>query len=239
MCVPPDEAVAMGAAVQAALKAGDRTVDDVVVTDVAPFTLGIETATRLGAQVVSGLFTPVLERGTVIPASRVKRFSTMGDRQTVIVAGVYQGEHSDCGRNHKLGEYRLEGLPPAPAGVESVDVRFTYDLNGILEVEATVVSTGKKGALVIERSPGRLSPNEIERARQEMQRLKIHPRETLPSTTALARADALHVELTGERRAALGQAIAAFRAALEGQSDAEVTTYRERLLALIARLRRE
>jgi molecular chaperone HscC len=235
--LPPDEAIAMGAALQAALKAGDRSVDDVVVTDVAPFTLGIETATFVGDQIVKGLFTPVLERGTVVPASRVKRFSTIADKQTAIVAGVYQGEHSDCGGNHKLGEYRLEGLPPAPAGAESIDVRFTYDLNGILEVEGTVVSTGLKGSLVIERSPGQLSPGQIESARREMQRLKIHPRETLPNTTALARADALYVELTGQPRAALGQAIAAFRVALEAQSDAEIARCRERLLALLAQLR--
>jgi molecular chaperone HscC len=236
--LPPDEAVAMGAAVQAALKAGDQAVNDVVVTDVAPFTLGVETATRLGDQIVAGIFTPVIERGTVIPTSRVRRFHTMSDRQTIIVAGVYQGEHSDCERNHKLGEYRLEGLPPGPAGKESVDVRFTYDLNGILEVETTIVSTGLKGSLVIERTPGRLSPQQIEQARREMQRLKIHPRETLPNATALARADALYVELTGEPRAALGQAIASFRAALEGQSDERIATYREQLLALVLRLRR-
>jgi molecular chaperone HscC len=236
--LPPDEAVAMGAAVQAALKAGDRAVDDVVVTDVAPFTLGIDTVTRLGDQVVGGIFTPIIERGTVIPASRVQRFSTMDDLQTTIVAGVYQGEHSECARNTKLGEYRLEGIPRAPAGEEHVDVRFTYDLNGILEVETTIVSTGKKASLVIERTPGRLSPEHVEKARKEMQRLKIHPRETLPNTTALARADALYVELTGEPRAVLGRALATFRAALEEQSEPQISAFRERLIALVASLRK-
>jgi molecular chaperone HscC len=187
---------------------------------------------------VGGLFTPIIERGTVIPASRVKRLVTLADLQHTIVLGVYQGEHSNCERNQKLGEYRIEGIPKAPAGEEAVDVRFTYDLNGILEVETTIVSTGKKSTLVLERTPGRLSKAEIAMARRAMERLKFHPRDTLPNVTALARADALHVELSGEARAVLAQAIAVFRAVLEAQSEPEITMYRERLLALVAELRK-
>jgi molecular chaperone HscC len=90
----------------------------------------------------------------------VKRFFTASDLQTVIVIVVYQGEHSSCDKNQKLGEYRVEEVPRALAAKEAVDVRFTYDLNGILEVETTVVSTMKKTVLVIERTPGRLSKGE-------------------------------------------------------------------------------
>jgi molecular chaperone HscC len=236
--LPPDEAVAMGAAVQAALVARDRAVDDLVVTDIAPFTLGTETAAKLGEQVITGLFTPILERGTVIPASRVKRFLTLGDMQSTVVIGIYQGEHSTCDRNTKLGEYRIEGIPARPAGEEGVDVRFTYDLNGILEVDTTIVSTGERGSVVIERTPGRLTPEQVASARRAMARLKLHPRDALPNATALARADALFVELTGDARAALGHAIAALRAAIEAQSEPEIVQRRERLLARIAELRR-
>jgi molecular chaperone HscC len=235
--LPPDEAVALGAAVQAALEAGDHTVADLVVTDVAPFTLGMSRVTRLGDQLVTGIFAPIIERGTVIPASRVKRFFTASDLQTVIVIVVYQGEHSSCDKNQKLGEYRVEEIPRALAGKEAVDVRFTYDLNGILEVETTVVSTMKRTVLVIERTPGRLSKEDVERARQEMQRLKFHPRDALPNVTALARADALYVELTGWARAELGAGIASFRAGLEGQVP-EISLLRDRLVGLVERLRR-
>jgi molecular chaperone HscC len=235
--LPPDEAVAMGAAVQAALKGRDAAVEDMVVTDVAPFTLGLETATRLGGAEVGGIFSPILERGTVIPASRQQRFSTMADMQRMIVVKVYQGEHSQCRDNQKLGEYRVEGLSPKPAGEESIDVRFTYDLNGVLEVETTVVSTGKKAAMVIERSPGRLTPAQIEQARAAMARLKLHPRDALPNTTALARAEALYVELAGPDRTVLGEAISHFRAALELQDPTAIDPLRTRLNGMVQGLR--
>jgi molecular chaperone HscC len=236
--LPPDEAVAMGAAVQAALKAGDKAIDDVVVTDVAPFTLGIETSTKLGGNRVAGIFSPILERGTVIPASRVKQFSTVSDFQTEICIQVFQGEHSLCRDNQKLGEYTVKGLKPQPAGEGSVDVRFTYDLNGILEVETTIHSTGKKATMVIEKTPGRLSQDQIEKARKEMARLKFHPRDALPNTTALARADALYVELQGDDRERLGHTIALFRAALEAQEEPKIAALREELLRLIAAFKR-
>jgi molecular chaperone HscC len=236
--LPPDEAVAMGAAVQAALKSGDAAVEDMVVTDVAPFTMGISSATRLGSQHVAGLFSPVIERGTVIPVSRVERYQTMGDMQREILVEVYQGEHSLCRDNQKLGQYHVRGLSPKPAGEESIEIRFTYDMNGILEVETTILSTGKKEILVIEKSPGRMTPAQIKAAREAMSRLKLHPRDALPNTTALARADALYVELSGPAREELGHAIAAFRAALESQDDKEITPRRHRLLDLCAALKR-
>lgn len=233
----PDEAVALGAAVQAALKAGDEAVDDMVVTDVAPFTLGIAASTKLGRQVVDGLFAPILERGTVIPASRVQRFSTMEDNQTEIRIQVFQGEHSLVRDNHLLGEYLLRGIPRGPEGSQSVDVRFTYDLNGILEVEMVVVSTKKTETLVIESQPGKLSPQQIATAREAFKRLKFHPRDALPNATALARADAVYVELTGLAREELGHAIAQLRAALETQDPQVIDPARERVVQLLAVLR--
>ena len=124
----------------------------------------------------------------VLPASRVERFVTAADGQAQIRVEVFQGEHSLCRDNTKLGEYTLQGIPAATAGEESIDVRFTYDLNGILEVDMTIVSTGHTSTLVIERSPGRMSPQQVEQARVALRGLKFHPRESLPNTTALARA---------------------------------------------------
>lgn len=233
----PDEAVAQGATIQASLKAGDAAVDDLVVTDVAPFTMGIATGTKMGSRIVSGLFNPVLERGTVIPASRVERFFTLEDHQRQLLVQIYQGEHSLCRDNTKLGELVVKKLPRGPAGEAWIDVRFTYDLNGILEVEATVMETSRVEHLVIQSRPGKLSRKELSSARKAMAAIKFHPRDSLPNRTALARADALFTETTGLEREMLAAHLANFRAALETQDPAMIDPTRERLNALLQQLR--
>jgi molecular chaperone HscC len=236
--LPPDEAVALGAAVQAGLKAGDAALGDMIVTDVAPFSLGIDTAERLGRQAVSGLFSPIIERGTVIPASREQTFSTLYDNQDAIKFSVYQGEHSLVRDNTKLAEYTIRGLAPMPAGKHSIRVRFTYDLNGILEIDTTVEKTGKTETFVVEGSTHRLTPHQLKEARAAIARLKFHPREALPNTTLLARADALHVELTGHPRHVVRAAITGFQLALETQDEREIASAREQLAHLLDQLRR-
>jgi molecular chaperone HscC len=231
--LPPDEAVALGAAIQAALKAGDAAVADVVATDVAPFSLGIASGQELGDAVVTDIFSPIIERGTVLPASRVERFITMADGQTQIKVEVFQGEHSHCKQNQKIGEYVVKNIPAQPAGEESIDVRFSYDMNGVLDVDATVVSTGKSATFTIERAPGRLSKAELAAARKRLAHLKFHPREALPNVTALSRADALYADLVGDERARLGRSLGAFRAALESQDPERIKVYREQLLSLL------
>ncbi len=227
--LPPDEAVAMGAAVQAALKRGHAAVEDMVVTDVAPFSLGVAVVQAVGRQFLGGFFDPVLERGTVIPASKVKTFCTTHDGQTQMKIEVYEGEHSLVRENRQLGEFLLDGLDRAHAG-QPVEVRFTYDLNGLLEVEMHVRHQDRTESLVIERTPGQLSPEEIVRAREQMAILKFHPRDALPNATALNRAEALYMELTGEARGIVGEAMAQFRLALESQDDAHIERARAMLL---------
>jgi molecular chaperone HscC len=236
--LPPDEAVALGAAVQVALKIGSEEVGDLVVTDIAPFSLGIASATRVNGAEVGGLFSPILERGTVLPASRVERFVTMTDGQRELKLQVYQGEHSLCAQNTKIAEYSLKGIPPKPAGEEAVDVRFSYDMNGVLEVDATVVSTAKTATYTIEHGSGRVEKKQLEETRKRLARLKFHPREALPNTTALARADALHAEVVGEQRARLAHAIGQFRAALESQQLALIEEQRALLVGLVLELGR-
>ena len=236
--LPPDEAVALGAAVQAALKARDAAVEDVVVTDVAPFSMGIATATEVSRRMVAGLFSPIIERGSVIPVSRVESFRTLEDNQTEIEVEVYQGEHSLCRDNRKLGQFKVRNLPPRNAGQATIEVRFTYDLNGLLEVEVRVPDTGAVQSVVFEQTPGRLDPRQIEAARQAMERLKFHPREALPNVTALGRAEAMYMELTGVAREELGAALAQFRGLLDRQDPALIDPARENLLLLLSRLRR-
>lgn len=232
--LPPDEAVAFGAAVQAGLKAGDAALGDLVVTDVAPFSMGIEVSSAAHGRQVSGMFSPILERGTVLPASRVETYVTASDGQSQIDVKVYQGEHALCRQNTLLGQYLLKGIPPKPAGEEPVEVRFTYDLNGLLEVEMTISSSKKTGVLVIEPGQGRMSQKQIEQARKQMKSLKLHPRDALPNLTALARADALYVELSGAEREELGAFIARFRAALETQDRRVIDEARATLIHLVS-----
>jgi molecular chaperone HscC len=231
--LPPDEAVALGAAVQAALKADDAAVEDVVVTDVAPFTLGTSVMTTFAGHRISGRFSPILERATTIPCSRVHRYATSVDDQEKIEIEVYQGEHASCEKNTLLGGYTIEGIRKGAAGSQEIDVRFTYDLNGLLEVETTVVATGAKKTLVLERTPGRLTPDEIARAREGMKALKFHAREALPNATALERAEALYVDLRGPVRSELGELIAAFRMVLEGQDRKQIEDIREKLVRFV------
>jgi molecular chaperone HscC len=235
--LPPDEAVAMGAAIQAGLKAQDAALGDMIVTDVAPFSLGVEVVERFGTRMVAGVFVPIIERGTVIPASREQTLQTIEPGQTSVQIVVYQGEHAVAADNTKLGEYTIQNLEPLRNAQQSVRVRFTYDLNGILDVDMTVERTGRTEQLVIEGAPGRLTRAQLEAARKAMAKLKFHPRESLPNATALARADAMYAELVGPRRQLLSEVIARFRAVLDGQDDAEIAAERARLMVLLDELR--
>ncbi len=133
----------------------------------------------------------------------------------------------------------VKDLPSGSAGTSAIDVRFTYDLNGILEVEMSLVDSDRVEHLVIERAPGKLSKEEIEKARQAMKAYKFHPRDTLPNRTTLARADALYTQLTGAPREELGHAIAVFRSALEEQDPERIIRIREQLNTLVDALRRQ
>lgn len=128
------------------------------------------------------------------------------------------------------------GIPPGPAGHEQVKVRFSYDMNGVLDVDATIVSTQVTATFTLQSTPGRLSPSAIEEARTRLKHLKFHPREALPNVTALARADALFVELTGHARSHLAAYIAALRLAIEQQNSPQIKASREALLREIAEL---
>jgi molecular chaperone HscC len=235
--LPPDEAIALGAAVQAGLKAGDRAIADVVATDVAPFSLGVATSTRLGNQVINGLFSPIIERGTTIPASRVKTFSPAANGQTQVRVEVFQGEHSECRKNEPLGSYEVKGLAPLNVEENALEFRFTYDLNGILEVEITRLASGTRESFVVQNRQGALSPEQLAEAREAMKKWKIHPRELLPNTTAVERADAVYATLRGDVRETLGHAIARFKAALQSQEPQLIDAVRGELVALTSSLR--
>jgi len=154
--VNPDEVVAVGAAIQGGVLAGD--VKDVLLLDVTPLTLGIET--------LGHVMTPLVERNTTIPAERKQIFSTADDNQTAVTVRVFQGERKMAPDNRLLGEFNLEGIPPAPRGVPQIEVKFDIDANGILNVSAKDLGTGKEQTVRIEQSSG-LSEEEIDKMRKD------------------------------------------------------------------------
>ncbi len=149
--VHPDEAVALGAAVQAGIKGGNISKDEMIVTDVAPFSMGIAVMDNsFGPNAREGRFSVIIPKNTAIPASRKDTFCTVGDYQTVASIEVYQGEHRWVENNKHLGKFSLEGVPPAPAGEEKIVVEFRYNLNGILEVTAKCLSNNKSMQVVMQ-----------------------------------------------------------------------------------------
>ncbi|QDU39016.1 Chaperone protein DnaK [Maioricimonas rarisocia] len=154
--VNPDEVVSIGAAIQGAIIAGD--VKDVVLLDVTPLSLGIETE--------GGVLTVLVERNTTIPATKKETFSTAADNQTAVTVRVFQGERPMANDNRLLGQFNLEGIPPAPRGVPQIEVAFDIDVNGILNVSARDVATGKEQSVKIEQSSG-LSKDEIDKMQRD------------------------------------------------------------------------
>lgn len=215
--IDPDETVAHGAAVQAALKERNETLKEMILTDVSPYTLGIETAKFIGLeQIEAGYFTPIIERNTPIPVSRMDRFHTMSDNQTNILIEIYQGESRLTKNNIRLGELNME-VPPAKNGEEAVDVRFTYDINGILEVECSSISTGKMERIIIENSPGDMTREEIEARLKMLEAIKIHPKELAENRMLLARGERMYEEALGDQRKVIADLLVKFEAVLETQ----------------------
>ena len=169
-----------------------------VMTDVAPFTLGISVSHKGEDGVrTSGLFMPIIERNTVIPASRVKVVTTIEDNQTSLNLEVFQGEAPLVKDNIKLGTMKLR-LPPAREGEVGVGVRFTYDPSGLLEVEATVDKTGVTQRVVIEGNPGALSPQEVAERLEKLSALKLNPRDDAGNAALLSRAQRLFEQRLGQ-----------------------------------------
>lgn len=217
MSVNPDEVVAMGAAIQAGVLQGD--VKDVLLLDVTPLSLGIET--------LGGVFTRLIDRNTTIPTKKSQVFSTADDNQSAVTIAVYQGEREMAADNKNLGQFNLEGIPAAPRGVPQIEVTFDIDANGIVNVSAADKATGKEQAIRIEASGG-LSDNDIEQMVKDAEANAEADKERREKVEARNNAESLvHAtekslnehgdKIEAEDKQAAQDAIAALNTALEGE----------------------
>lgn len=218
----PDHVIALGTAVQAALKTREGALQEVVMTDVCPFTLGTAIVDRRaqGEMVMS----PIIERNAIVPISRESRYYTVVDGQTKVSFDVLQGEHMRPAQNIKIGEIAVD-VPPGPAGSEAIDVRYTYDVNGALEVEVKVVSTGKQRRAVF-RNQSSLSDAELDARFAALSAIKILPRDQQENRTLIARAERLYAEALGDQRELIKELLFQFEHAIADQSRRDIVEIR-------------
>ena len=232
--VNPDEAVAMGAALQGAVLSGD--VKDVLLLDVTPLTLGIET--------MGGVATPLIDKNTTIPTRKSQTFSTAEDNQTAVTIHVVQGERKQATQNKSLGRFDLADIPPAPRGMPQIEVTFDIDANGILNVSAKDQATGKEQSIVIKASSG-LSDDEVEKMVQDAEAHAEEDKKFEELTAARNQGDAMvHTarktledagdKATDEDKSNIEAAITALEEALKGSDAAEITAKTEALTEAVS-----
>jgi len=232
MEVDPDKAVALGAALQCGMKARDREIKEVVLTDVCPFTLGTEVMSDNGLFEESGHYLPIIERNTVIPVSRTQTVYTAHDNQKRVNVKVLQGESRMAYNNLLLGEVSVP-VPPGPKGKEAVNITYTYDVNSLLEVEIHVVSTGVRRKVIIQNEQNRISDEEAAERMEKLSYLKQSPREEESNRLQLLRGERLYEEVSGSLRIQIDRAIMEFEKVLAGQDRTEIERARKKLTKLL------
>jgi len=228
----PDTIVALGAATQAACRARDQTIEEIILTDVCPYTLGIST---MRGEDITGAFTPIIERNTVIPVSRVQRFYSTSSQQQSLRIAIYQGERPWVRDNIFIDAFDVK-LPPRDQ-IQALDVRFSYDINGLLEIDVTLTETGDRHHHSIDRSPTGLDAQSRQNSQERLSALKIHPRDELPNRTLLARLERAWTQSLGDERERIADWLDAFTAVLSGQQSVEISSHRSQLNNALDELR--
>lgn len=233
--INPDETIARGAAIQAALIDRHASLEEIVLTDVMPYSLGIVISEQVGGRVIHDRFSPIIERNSPVPVSRVSTYSTMIDNQKLIQLDIRQGESPIGSDNLQLDVIDLP-VPPAPAGGVSVDVRFSYDSSGLLAVDVEENHSGEKVQRVIRQSGGEMDDSQVRAAMERLDRIKIHPRDVQENIYLMERAKRLYEDRLGELRPMLQHCMAEFELALDTQDPLTIerarTALRERLDAV-------
>lgn len=228
----PDTVVALGAGVQAGLIEQNQALDDVVLTDVCPFTLGTGVVDEHGN---GGIFFPVIERNSTVPISIERILVTAQDNQTQMDISVFQGEHRLVKNNVFLGAIQVK-VPKGKAREEAVKIRYSYDTSGLLEIDATVMSTGQLYTKVIHNSPGFLTEGELKQARGRLEALKYHPRDEESNRLLLARGERMYSMSIGSKREYLSKILGEFERVLNKQDTAEIKKTRVQLAAVLDEL---
>ncbi|RJG42798.1 Hsp70 family protein [Motilimonas pumila] len=217
MNLDPDLTIALGAGIQAGLKEKHQALDDVVLTDVCPYSLGTNIINHQDEKGDMGdLFSPIIERNCVVPISMEKRYQTANNNQTKVQIDIYQGESRLVKNNIKLGQVEVK-VPKGPAGKESVDVRFSYDMNGLLEVDVTVASTELKQSIQVQNAELDLSEQELNASSERLAALKFHPRDHEVNKELLAKAERLYESALEEERDELMRLMGYFEQELASQ----------------------
>lgn len=229
----PDEVVAMGAGIQAGLVARDSALDDVVLTDVSPYSLGIAVLNENDKTgLIGSIFDPIIERNTTVPVSREEVYSTVSDNQTEISVVIFQGENRLVRNNIQLGKLEVR-VPKKKAGEESIVVRFSYDINGLLEIDVQVMSTGENINTTIQNSTGNLSDEQIRISKEKLAKMKFHPRDDEINRELVARADRLYEGLLSEKRSIIRDYLVQFEAILESQDEEKIEVGRRDLESVL------
>ncbi|EPI2107613.1 Hsp70 family protein [Providencia rettgeri] len=234
----PDEAVALGAGVQAGMVMADCALDDIVLTDVMPFSLGVDITKQHGERFEFGYYLPIIERNNFLPISKMQELSTIVDNQEHILLKVYQGEARLVKDNVFLGELKID-IPPRPAGEVTIEVRFTYTVDGLLEVECHYKGSPKVYRLLIEKVPGQMSEDQISASLAKIAGLKQHPRDMPENRELLARCSQLYEFLLGDDRLWVDKITTEFEAALNSQDLRLIATFRQQVVQFLKRYERD
>ena len=233
----PDTVVGLGVGVYAGIRERHESIRDLVMTDLCPFTLG--TSVRNKVHKALPLFAPVIERNSVLPCSHMIRHCTTTNLQTQVSVDVLQGEGRYAKDNLKLGEFTVL-VPPSPAGEESIDIRFTYDINGILEVEVTVVSTGQVYRELFLGQNSSLTPEQVQRRLKELTQLKLPPQDREETRALIALGERLYAQSSGRTREVVAESLDYFMGVAEQGAPTtlarEIGTFREFLQSVEQRI---